>query len=339
MRPFEYVRATTLEDALSAGDTFLAGGTTLLDLMKLDVERPAQLTFIGGLPLTDVRERGGELEIGALVSMAHAAEHERVRQHFPLLSQALLASASQQLRNMASMGGNVLQRTRCGYFRDLQFSACNKRDPGSGCAARDGLHRKHAIFGTSDACIAVHASDAAVALVALGARLALVGPQGSRDLPLSDFLRLPGWHPEREHELKPGELITSLLLPLLPAGARSTYLKVRDRESYEFALVSAAAAVTVEGGVMQDVRLALGGVGTVPWRARAAEAVLTGQAPSTELFEQAARAELSAARPLTQNAFKVPLCERVMVRALRQVTAGEERALRPTPPGPGSVSA
>ena len=319
MRPFEFTRAQSVQEALGQGGSFLAGGTTLIDLMKLDVERPEKLTDIGPLPLNEIREEGGELHVGALASMTAVAEHPLVLARYPALAEALLAGASQQIRNMASMGGNVMQRTRCPYFRDVSFTACNKREPGSGCGALEGIHRKMAILGTSDACIATHASDAAVALVAYDARLTLQGPAEKREVGLQEFYLLPGETPQLEHDLREGELIVALTLPA-PVADRGVYLKVRDRESYEFALSSAAAVVATENRTITSARLALGGVGTVPWRSAEAEALLIGQPATTTTFEAAAHAALEGARPLPQNAFKVPLTRRVIVRALMQAT-------------------
>ncbi|MFC4453687.1 xanthine dehydrogenase family protein subunit M [Deinococcus sonorensis] len=321
MRPFEYLRAGSEAEAVASGGRFLAGGTNLLDLMRLDVERPARLTDITRLPLRDIQETaGGGLRIGALASNTSVAEHPLVRARAPLLSEALLAGASQQLRNMASMSGNIMQRTRCPYFRNLDFPHCNKRELGSGCGALEGDHRKHAVLGTSSCCVAVHASDAAVALVALDCSVTLHGPEGEREVPLRDFLLQPGDHPEREHDLRRGELIVALTLPALPWAVNATYLKVRERESYAFALASAAVAADLDGRTVRDVRIALGGVGTVPWRATAAEAQLRGQPATRANFEAAALAALAGAQPLPQNRYKVQLASSVIVRALERVT-------------------
>lgn len=322
MRPFTYVRAHEVGEAAGQPGKFLAGGTTLIDLMKLDVERPAQVTDITGLPLAEIAEHGGGVRIGALASMAQVADHPLIAARYPALRNALLAGASQQIRNMASMGGNVMQRTRCPYFRDASFTACNKREPGSGCGAIAGNHRKQAILGTSDACVALHPSDASVALVAYDATLTLRGPDGEREVSLQDFNLLPGQTPHLEHDLREGELITAINLPAPPAG-NGVYLKVRDRESYEFALSSCAAMLDVQGGVIRAARVALGGVGTKPWRSPEAEAALTGQPATRETFEAAARAALAGATPLEQNAFKVPLTAKVIVRALLAALAGE----------------
>lgn len=326
MRPFDYRRAGDEAQALALGGRYLAGGTTLIDLMRLDVERPERVTDITRLPLRGVEDVGGGLRIGALASNTAVAEHPLVRQRYPLLAEAIRAGASQQIRNMASMSGNVMQRTRCPYFRDLAFPSCNKRDPGSGCGAILGENRKQAILGTSECCIATHASDAAVPLAALDCTLTLHGPQGEREVALTDFLLKPGTHPDLEHDLREGELIVALNLPALPWAVNSTYLKVRERESYSFALASAAVALDLDGGAVRDVRIALGGVGTVPWRAREAEEALRGQPATRQAFEQAARLALEDARPLTQNAYKVGLAQNVIVRALERVTRNEEKA-------------
>ncbi|EYB68391.1 xanthine dehydrogenase [Deinococcus phoenicis] len=320
MRPFAYRRVEDVAGAVGQpgeGHRFLAGGTTLIDLMRLDVERPAVVTDITRVPLAEITEHEGGVRIGALASMTQVAEHGLIAERYPALREALLASASQQLRNMASMGGNVMQRTRCPYFRDVAFPSCNKRDPGSGCGARAGHHRKQAILGTSGACIAEHASDASVALVAYDAVLTLQGPGGEREVPLREFNLLPGDTPQVEHDLREGELITALTLPA-PIARSGVYLKIRDRQSYEFALSSAAVVLRVEGGIIGAARVALGGVGTVPWRSPEAEAALTGQPATLETFQTAARAALAGAEPLEENAFKVPLTERVIVRALMQ---------------------
>ncbi len=324
MRPFEYGRASDERQALTLSGRFLAGGTNLIDLMRLDVERPDRVTDVTRLPLREIVEVGSGLRIGALASNTETAEHPLVRARFPLLSEAILAGASQQIRNMASMSGNLMQRTRCPYFRNTDFTECNKRDPGSGCGAIGGDHRKHAVLGVSDQCIAVHASDAAVPLVALDCTLTLHGPGGEREVALEDFLLLPGEHPQQEHDLRDGELIVSLNLPALPWATRSTYVKVRERESYAFALASAAVALDLDGDTVRDVRIALGGVGTVPWRAREAEAALRGQPAGPEAFREAARLALREARPLEQNAYKVPLAQNVLVRALEQLSVREE---------------
>jgi xanthine dehydrogenase YagS FAD-binding subunit len=311
MRPFELTAPATVEAALAAPGTFLAGGTTLVDLMKLNVLTPRHIQDINGLPLRGIDTTDG-LRIGALERMSDIAAHPGV---YPAISQALLRSASQQLRNMASIGGNLLQRTRCGYFRDTGVP-CNKRAPGSGCPAISGANRMHAVLGTSDSCVATHASDVAVALVALDAELRLLGASGSRTVRLADFYRLPGNTPEVENDLRPGELITEVVVPRLDWARRSTYVKVRDRQSYEFALCSAAVALDIQDSRVVDARVAVGGVATVPWRLPSVEAALRG-APATQAsFEGAAEAATEGAKPLSHNGFKVSLVKRTVVRAL-----------------------
>ncbi|MGA5562138.1 FAD binding domain-containing protein [Streptomyces platensis] len=324
MRAISYTRATDVHSAVEAvtsdpGSSFLAGGTTEVDLLRLDVLRPHRLVDINRLPLTGVEERAdGGLLIGALARMSEVAEARAVVERFPMLSQALLLGASAQLRHMASMGGNLMQRVRCAYYRDPE-SACNKRVPGSGCSALEGVHRGHAILGTSEHCIATHPSDLAVALVALDAVVHVEGMDGARTVPVDDFFLLPGDTPEREHPLTPGELITAIEVPALPMARRSLYLKVRDRESYEFALASTAVALALEDGVVREVRLALGGVATKPWRARRAEGVLVGERADDAAFTRAATAELAPADTRPMNAFKAELARRTLVRALRTV--------------------
>ena len=330
MRPFSYARATDLDSAITTvrthpGSAFLAGGTTEVDLVRQNVLRPGLLVDINDLPLDRVEDLpGGGLRIGALARMSDVAKTAGVVQRFPVISQALLLGASAQLRNMASMGGNLCQRVRCSYFRDAT-APCNKRDPGTGCAALGGFNRGHAILGTSDKCIATHPSDVAVALVALDAVVHTRGPGGERAIPVDDFFLLPGDTPEREHPLEHGELITAIEVPATPMALQSIYLKFRDRESYEFALVSVAAAVRVQDGVVADVRLALGGVGTKPWRARRAERSLLGNPAERPNFSDAAAEELSAAAPRPLNAFKVELAQRAIVRALATLTNGDAR--------------
>lgn len=327
MNPFAYSRTNEAAAAVKqvAGDakaSFIAGGTSLIDLMKLHVESPALLVDVNAVPLNKIEAIDGGMRIGALVSNTDLAYHEGVRKNFPVLSEALLSGASTQLRNMASVGGNLMQRTRCYYFRD-GISPCNKREPGSGCPAREGYHRMLAILGASEACIATHPSDMAVALVALDAVVRVLGPNGERTVPLVDFHRLPGNEPQRETVLEHGELITAVDLPPLPFAARSRYRKVRDRASYAFALVSVAAALAVTGGVVRDVRIALGGVAAVPWRAWRAEAELRGKPATGEMFRRAADAELADARPLPGNAFKVPLARNTLVRTLLELKEEE----------------
>jgi xanthine dehydrogenase YagS FAD-binding subunit len=304
---------------------FLAGGTTEVDLVRQDVLRPGLLVDINDLPLNRIEDLpDGGLRIGALARMSDVAQAPGVVQRFPVISQALLLGASAQLRNMASIGGNLCQRVRCSYFRDAT-SPCNKRDPGSGCAALDGFNRGHAILGTSDKCIATHPSDVAVALVALDAVVHTRGPGGERAIPVDDFFLLPGDTPQREHPLEHGELITAIEVPATPTARRSVYLKFRDRESYEFALVSVAAAVRIQDGVIADVRLALGGVGTKPWRARRAETSLLGQSAGEASSAEATCQELATATPRALNAFKVELAQRAIIRALATLTKGDAR--------------
>ncbi|MEU6716453.1 xanthine dehydrogenase family protein subunit M [Nonomuraea sp. NPDC046802] len=318
MRPYTFAAARSVGEALEQardGSAYLAGGTTLVDLMKLEVLTPAHVVDITAVPLHGIRADAKGLSIGAMERMADVAGHDLVAGPYPMLAEALRQSASPQIRNMATIGGNLLQRTRCGYFRD-PATPCNKREPGSGCPAVDGHNRSHAILGTSDACVATHASDLAVALVALDAQLSLRGPGGERTLPLAGFYRLPGDTPHLENELRPGELVTGVSVPALPWARRSTYVKVRDRQSYEFALCSAAVAVNVTGGVIREARVAAGGVGTRPWRLPAVEQALKGRPMRTETFEAAAAHAVGGARPLSRNAFKAALLRRTIVRAL-----------------------
>jgi xanthine dehydrogenase YagS FAD-binding subunit len=330
VRPLSYARAADADGAIALvarhpEGAFLAGGTTEVDLTRQDVLRPGLLVDINDLPLADVADRSdGGLSIGALARMSDVARAEGVIARFPMISQALVLGASAQLRNMASMGGNLCQRVRCGYFRDPTWP-CNKRDPGSGCAALDGFHRGHAVLGTSDKCIATHPSDVAVALAALDAVVHTRGPSGERAIGIDDFFLLPGDTPQREHPLEHGELITAIEVPAAPVARHSLYLKFRDRQSYEFALASVAAAIRVEDGTVAEVRLALGGVATKPWRARRAEASLLGQPATEASFAAAARQELAQATPRQQNAFKVELAQRAIVRALNALTNGDAR--------------
>ncbi|GLP67331.1 carbon-monoxide dehydrogenase medium subunit [Streptomyces sp. TUS-ST3] len=322
MHPFSFIKAANTREALSAGrrgGRYIAGGTTLVDLMRETVERPETLVDISDLPMRDVKvtERGG-LRIGALVSMAEAAAHPKVRSLFPVISQALELSASAQLRNMATIGGNIMQRTRCTYFRDVTAD-CNKREPGSGCAALHGHNRTHAILGTSDSCVATHPSDVAVAFAALEATVHLLGPAGERRVTFADFLLKPGDTPNREQALRQGELITGVEIPALARPLKSGYLKVRDRQSYEFALTSAAVALYVRGGVVREAKVAAGGVGTVPWKLSAVEQALIGERPSDRLWAEAARHAAGGARPLQHNRFKVELVNRTVERQLRTV--------------------
>ncbi|CUH40403.1 4-hydroxybenzoyl-CoA reductase subunit beta [Jannaschia seosinensis] len=321
MRPFDYARADTTSDAATraaAGATFLAGGTNLLDLMKLEVMAPEALVDVTRLDLHEVEatDESG-LRIGALVTNSDLANHATVRAHYPVLSRALLSGATVQLRNKATTGGNLLQRTRCPYFYDTA-AACNKRDPGTGCAAMEGRNRILAVLGASDHCIATHPSDMAVAMRALGARVVTEGPDGGRELDLGDLYRLPGDTPNIETVLSDGELITAVILPPPPAGAQS-YVKVRDRASYAFALVSVAGVVAVEDGRITSANLAFGGLAPMPWRNEAVETALIGKAPSTETFDAAADILLADAKGHGDNDFKIPLARRTLRRALREL--------------------
>jgi xanthine dehydrogenase YagS FAD-binding subunit len=328
MRPFAYERANSPETALAAADTgaassFLAGGTTLIDLMKLDVMRPQRVVDISGIGATEIALTNDRLRLGASVRMADAEMHEALRRRVPMLTQSLALAASTQLRHMATLGGNVLQRTRCPYFRDVSWNACNKRAPGSGCAALDGFNRQHAVLGTSEACIATYPGDFAQALIALDATVDILGREGRRQIPFSDLHVQPGQMPDVETTLAPGELIVGFEMPVEPWLARSLYLKIRDRESYEFALASAAVALDLAGGAVRQARIALGGVATVPWRARAAEEALIGRAPDEASFQLAADIAFSDARPRRHNAYKPALGRQAIVRALAQTAAME----------------
>lgn len=319
MNPFAYSKPAAVDEALRlAGPNarFIAGGTNLLDLMKENVTRPERLIDINGLPLRGIdATASGGLRIGALVSNAELAWDPRIEQRYPLLAQAILAGASPQLRNMASTGGNLLQRTRCYYFYDAGVP-CNKREPGSGCPAKDGLNRIHAILGASDDCVAVNPSDMCVALAALEAVVIVAGPQGERCIDFADFHRLPGDTPERDNVLADDELILAVELPAEGFAAHSRYLKIRDRASYAFALVSVAAALELDGGNIRAARIALGGVAHKPWRRKGAEDALIGKPASDESFAVAAELLLEGARPLAHNGFKVELARRAVVRAL-----------------------
>jgi xanthine dehydrogenase YagS FAD-binding subunit len=319
MTPFTFSRTTDPAVAIRlgamAGAKYLGGGTNLVDLMRETLEQPSALVDVTGLS-SDIQERDGGVIIGAAARNTAIAEHRAVRTRFPALSRAILTGASGQIRNMATAGGNILQRTRCIYFYD-NAARCNKRQPGSGCDAIGGFNRIHAILGASPACVATHPSDMCVALAAFDAIVHLGGPDGSRSVALNDFYLLPDDHPERETVLKPGELITSIELPALPMAARSAYRKVRDRSSYAFALVSVSAALEVAAdGTVADIRLALGGVAPKPWRAYKAEAYLRGKRATPDTFRSAAQAELADGRPLRDNAFKIPLAERTIVAVL-----------------------
>jgi xanthine dehydrogenase YagS FAD-binding subunit len=318
MLSFNFEKARTEQDAIraaAAGGRYIAGGTTLIDLMREEVERPEHLVDINALPMADIRADGSDLVIGALARMSDVAAHPETRRLQPLVAEALIEGASPQLRNMASMGGNLLQRVRCPYFRMLD-AACNKRDPGSGCSAIDGLNAGHAILGTSDHCVATHPSDVAVALVALEATMRVKGPDGERTFPVEELFRLPGNAPHLEHTLRPGELIVEIRVPGGPYARQARYLKVRDRASYEFALVSAAVALETAGGTIRQARVAVGGVGTRPWRMRAVEEALRDKPPGRNVFEAAAQLALEGTRPLSHNHYKVELLPRTIVRAL-----------------------
>lgn len=325
MRAFDYRRADDVGSAVAtvAGHpdaAFLAGGTNLVDHMKLGVARPDLLVDVTRLPLDYVRDAAdGGLRIGATVRNSDLAAHPLVRERYPVLARALLAGASGQLRNLATTAGNLRQRTRCVYFQDVT-TPCNKREPGSGCSAVDGYTRYHAILGASEHCVAVHPSDMAVAMSALDAAVLVRGVEGEHALPIDEFYRLPGDAPDRDTELDHGDLITEVYLPPLAFARRSTYRKVRDRASYAFALVSVAAALDVTDGTVRDVRIALGGVAHKPWRARRAEEALRGAPATEESYRRAAEAELEAAHPLRDNAFKVPLAVRTIVAVLRELT-------------------
>lgn len=326
MNPFTYAKPAGVDEAVRlAGphSRFIAGGTNLLDLMKENVLQPEQLIDITGLPLREVEETAeGGVRIGALVSNADLAWHPLIEQRYPLLSQAILAGASPQLRNMASTGGNLLQRTRCYYFYDSNMP-CNKREPGTGCPAKDGLNRIHAILGASEQCVATHPSDMCVALAALAAVVHVQGPNGARTIEFADFHRLPADAPERDNQLADDELITALELPAAGFAANSQYLKIRDRASYAFALVSVAAALELDGETIRDARLALGGVAHKPWRDEAVERLLIGQPATAETFGKAADMLLQDARGLQHNAFKIKLARRAIVRALSDAAKGE----------------
>jgi xanthine dehydrogenase YagS FAD-binding subunit len=330
MRTFQFTRAKDVGDAVKTGAKsktaqqgadvrYLAGGTTLIDLMKLHVETPEKVVDINRLPLDKIEPTATGLKIGATVRNSDLANNEIVKRDYAVLSQALLSGASAQLRNMATTAGNLLQRTRCVYFRDPAYP-CNKREPGSGCPAIEGHNRTLAIVGTSDHCIATNPSDMNVALAVLEAVIHVQRPKGERDIPIGEFHILPGDTPQRETVLEPGDLITHVMLPKPSAGSKSLYLKLRDRQSYEFALASAAVVVTVDGGKISRARLAMGGIGTKPWRSPEAEAALVGQAPAKESFQKAADVLLKGAKPQSENAFKIELARRCLVHALTLVT-------------------
>jgi xanthine dehydrogenase YagS FAD-binding subunit len=326
MNPFSYTLAGGIEDAVvlggAGGSKYLGGGTNLVDLMRETLERPSSLVDVTGLSTTIEETAGGGLRIGAGVRNSAVAAHPAVRTRYPMLARALLAGASGQIRNMATVGGNILQRTRCTYFYDDEGSRCNKRTPGQGCDAVDGFNRIHAILGASPACVATHPSDMCVALAAMDAVVHIRSSRGERSVLFTEFHRLPGETPEVETVLEPGELITAVDLPAQSFLAHSTYRKVRDRASYAFALVSVAAALDIKNGSVGDVRIALGGVAHKPWRALKAEAALRGQAATPENFRVAAEAELAEAKPLLHNAFKVELAKRTITVVLEELAGG-----------------
>lgn len=325
MRPFNYVRASdpqaaALAVAANPRAKFLAGGTNLLDLMKEDVERPDELVDLNRLKLAEIKPAGDGVSIGALATNTDTANHPLIRQGYPLLTQAIVAGASPQLRNMATNGGNLLQRTRCQYFYDTA-TPCNKREPGTGCGAREGLNRMHAIFGWSDKCVATYPGDMANALYALDAVVRIQDSGGrERTIPIGEFHRLPGDAPEKDTNLPHGDLIVAIELPRSPFARHSYYLKVRDRASYAFALVAVAAALDLDGGTIRQARVVLGGVAHMPWRSREAEEALAGKPASEESFRRAAEAALKDAKPLAHNAFKIELGKRAIVRALNRAS-------------------
>lgn len=338
MRPFSFEVVKSTDSAVRTAQRFgaefmdpnpvhyLAGGTTLIDLMKLDVMRPMNIVDINALHESDlgrieVSARG--LRLGALVRMAEAADHAEIVRSFPAVAQSLQLAASQQIRNMASLGGNVLQRTRCPYFRDVSYEQCNKRNPGSGCAALDGFNRSHAVLGTSDQCIATYPGDFAQALIALGATVEIAGRQGTRSIPFAALHRKPADAPDIETILRPGEMLTAFVVPAATWNRRSVFIKIRDRESYEFALASAVVALDLDNGRVRDARIALGGVATVPWRANAAEAALKGKPLDDASKQAAADAAFAGAQTHEHNAFKVKLGKETLVRALDQAGAME----------------
>jgi xanthine dehydrogenase YagS FAD-binding subunit len=344
MKTFDYIRPANISDAIAAaaqpGSSYLAAGTNLLDLMKGGVTRPDRLVDVTHLPGLDRIEHSadGGIRIGALVSNADLAHDENFAKSFPAVAEALLSGASAQLRNAATVGGNLLQRTRCGYFYDTT-SACNKREPGTGCEARGGENRLHAVLGWSESCIATHPSDFCVPLVALDAVVEIEGRAGRRDIALEALHRLPGETPERESVLEPGDLIVALRLPAEARAfsAHARYLKVRERTSYAFAIVSAAAALRIERGTIREARLALGGVAAKPWRARAAEKILVGSSLDRVTFQRAAEAALADAKPSGDNQFKIELAQRIIVRALTLAAAGTPRRVPALPASPFST--
>jgi len=328
MRNFQYQKAGSVNAAVAAHSgqpsSFVAGGTTLLDLVKIDIMRPERVVDVNALPLYDVEELDdGRLKVGAMVSNTDLAYHPTVVKQYNVLSEALLSGASTSLRNKATTGGNVMQRVRCPYFRD-GVSNCNKREPGSGCAAIGGHNRSvHAVLGTSDQCIASHPSDMCVAMAAIGAKVLVTGPNGEREIDFLDFHLLPGDSPEKEHALEADELITHVVLDAPIKGNRSQYLKLRDRASYQFALASAGVIVAMDGNTIRDARIAMGGVGTKPWRAEKAEQALIGQPASEEAFKKAAEIAFVNAKAYSQNAFKIPLGQQAIVRSLTTATTAQ----------------
>jgi xanthine dehydrogenase YagS FAD-binding subunit len=333
MHSFAFEQIGAVQEAIAAAGhniqgatSYLAGGTTLLDLMKLDVMQPSRVIDINPLDRTaagriDVSDKG--VRLGALVRMAEAADHPFIRKQYPVIGQALKLAASQQIRNMASLGGNVLQRTRCSYFRDISYAACNKRNSGSGCAALTGFNRSHAVLGTSDDCIASYPGDFAQALIALDATIEIAGPRGDRSMPFASLHRKPEGTPDHETNLRPGELIVAFNVPATAWARRSLYLKVRDRESYEFALASAAVALELDSNTVRNVRIALGGVATVPWRSVEAEAILRGKTLDDSTSQAAADAAFAGARGRGRNDFKIELGKRTLIRALKETAALE----------------
>lgn len=324
MKPFELLQVNTVTEAIGGSgvaNKYIAGGTNLVDLMKYEVEQPDRLIDITRLPLREVTDVHGGLRIGALVPNSDLAENALVKRRYPLLSEALLNGASPQLRNVATVGGNLLQRTRCYYFMDTAFP-CNKRQPGSGCPAVEGVNRIHAILGQSESCIATHPSDMAVAMAALDTVVNVTGPDGDRRIPIAEFHRLPGDHPENDTTLKLGELITSIDIAPLPMARRSRYLKVRDRAQYAFALVSVATMLDIRGGTIRGARIAMGGVAHKPWRSPEAEAMLIGKPATSSVFREAAEAALHGAKGYKHNEFKIELAKRAIVRTLTMVMGG-----------------
>lgn len=338
MRPFAYSRPSSMAEALlearrsvaaepSPSAAFLVGGTTLIDLMKLDVLRPETVIDLGALAdeFGAIRQDGSALRLGAFAKMARAAADPAVAENYPVIAQSLALAASAQLRNMASLGGNVLQRTRCAYFRDPSWSACNKRAPGSGCAAQAGANRMHAVLGTSQHCIATYPGDFAQALLALDASVTIIGPSGNRVIPFAELHRLPATTPHRETNLSPGDIIAEFIVPASAWTRRSLYLKIRDRQSYEFAVASVAVALDLDGEVVREARIALGGLASVPWRAREAEAALEGRTITPDTALAAATAAFADAVPQSHNAFKITLGRSALQRALLEAASMEVR--------------